>query len=187
MKRITGITLALTGLFFGLTAGLGIVGLKYYLVQEIVQALDEEVKAACNCSLTFDSFSLSFSRLRGRATNVRLLENGVPRLWFDEITTDVNIEEIFEKRVYLENLTLSHGTADGAGPDSVMFRFIDQITTPLPPEKDDPDRWRAILNTLKVENTLLREPLGKSEIVAFKTSMSLRRVGENYELEPHIG
>jgi outer membrane protein insertion porin family len=187
MKRITGITLALTGLFFGLTAGLGIVGLKYYLVQEIVQALDEEVKAACNCSLTFDSFSLSFSRLRGRATNVRLLENGVPRLWFDEITTDVNIEEIFEKRVYLENLTLSHGTADGAGPDSVMFRFIDQITTPLPPEKVDPDRWRAILNTLKVENTLLREPLGKSEIVAFKTSMSLRRVGENYELEPHIG
>jgi outer membrane protein insertion porin family len=186
MRRIKGATLALIGLFLGLSAGLGVVALKYYLVQEIVDALDDEVEAACDCKLSFDSFSLSFLRLKGRATNVRIIEKGVPRLWFDEITTDVDLSEIREKKIYLENLTLSRGTADGAGPDSVMFRFINQITSPLPPEKDTPDRWRAILNTLFVQNTLLREPLGSSEIVAFGTSMSLKRVGENYELEPKI-
>jgi len=148
MKRIKGTTLALFGLFFGLVLGCGVVGIKYYLVQEIVDSLDSEVEASCDCKLVFDSFSLSFLRLKGRATNVRIVEKGVPRLWFDEITTDVDISEIREKRVYLENLTLSGGTADGVGPDSVMFRFIDQITKPLPPEQQDPDRWRAILNTI---------------------------------------
>lgn len=187
MKRIKGTTLALFGLFFGLLLGCGVVGIKYYLVQEIVDSLDSEVEASCDCKLVFDSFSLSFLRLKGRATNVRLVENGVPRLWFDEITTDVDISEIREKRVYLENLTLSGGTADGVGPDSVMFRFIDQITKPLPPEQQDPDRWRAILNTLRVENTLLREPLGESEMLFLNTSMDLKREGEEYLLKPRVG
>lgn len=138
MKRISGTTLALIGLFFGLSAGLGVVMLKYYIVQEVVDALDEEVKEACDCKLEFDSFSLSFFGRNGRATNVRIVENGVPRLWFDEVTTDVNIDQIREKKVYLENLVLSNGTADGVGPDSVTFRFIDQLTTPLPPKNRRP-------------------------------------------------
>ena len=187
MKRIKGTTLALIGLFLGLSLGCGVVALKHYLVQEIVDALDDEVEAACDCKLVFDSFSLSLLKRQGRATNVRIVENGVPRLWFDEITTDVNIDEIREKRLYLENLTLSRGTADGIGPDSVMFRFIDQLTTPLPPEKQVADRWRAILNTLKVEDTLLREPFSDSEILAANTSMDLVREGEQYLLKPRIG
>ena len=48
MKRISGTTLALIGLFFGLSAGLGVVMLKYYIVQEVVDALDEEVKEAAS-------------------------------------------------------------------------------------------------------------------------------------------
>ena len=59
MKRIKGTTLALIGLFFGLSLGCGVVALKYYLVQEIVDSLDDEVEAACDCKLVFDSFSLA--------------------------------------------------------------------------------------------------------------------------------
>ena len=186
MKRISGTTLALIGLFFGLSAGLGVVMLKYYIVQEIVDALDEEVKNACDCKLEFDSFSLSFFGRNGRATNVRIVENGVPRLWFDEVTTDVNIDQIREKKVYLENLVLSNGTADGVGPDSVTFRFIDQLTTPLPPEKQKADRWRAILNTLEMRNSRIRESFGSSELLGSGTSLFVQRVEQGFSLRPHI-
>ncbi len=178
--------MALTGLFLGLSVGLLVLIFKQWLINEIVDSLEEEVHAACDCSLAFDSFSLSFSRLGGRARNVRIMERGVAKLSFKEITARVNLDEIREKKIHLTKLLLSKGTADGVGPDSVAFRFIDQLTTPLPPERQRPDRWRVILDTLEVRNSFLREPFSTSEISASGVGLLVNRIGDNFELTSRI-
>ena len=133
MKRILRAqTLAWSGLFCGLIAGIAVLLSKQWLVQQIVSALEEEVQASCDCSLTFDSLSLSFLTLSGSARNVRIVERGANRLSFKKISVDIDLVEIKDKRIHLKNLTLIGGIADGVGPDSVTFRFIDQLTTPLP-------------------------------------------------------
>lgn len=178
--------MALTGLFVGLSVGLLVLIFKHWLTNEIVDSLEDEVHAACDCSLAFDSFSLSFSRLGGRARNVRIMEHGVAKLSFKEITAKVNLKEIRERKIHLTKVRLTNATADGVGPDSVAFRFIDQLTTPLPPDKQRPDRWRVILDSLEVEDSFLREPFSTSEISGSGVSLVVNRIGENFELAPRI-
>ena len=135
---------------------------------EIIQSLEEEVVAACpECSIEYDTFAISFLTLSGRATNVRINERDEPKLTFPSINATFSITEILSKKIYLETLVLSQGYADGVGPDSVTFRFIDQLTKPLPPELQTKDRWRAILNTLEIKDSRLREPFGSSELRIF--------------------
>ncbi len=187
MKRISGNILALIGLILGLGSGLGVVTLKRYLIQEIVQALNEEVSASCKtCSLSYDSFSLSFLTLSGKVTDVKLLDNGVPKLTFEKITATFSINEILDQKVYLETLVLSDGHADGVGPDSATFRFIEQITSPLPPELANKPRWRAILNNLEIRTTSLRESFGTSELYGNNLSLFVKRIGDDFVILPEL-
>lgn len=186
IRFLKGNTLVFVGLFLGLLTGAGVLSFKHWLVNEIVSSLEEEVSASCDCSLAFDSFSLSFSRLGGRARNVRILEKGVPRLTFKDIRAKVDLSEIRDKKVHLSSLVLSGGTADGVGPDSVTFRFIDQLTTALPPELQKPNRWRVILDTLEVRESFLRESFGTSEISGSGVGLFVKRIDETFSLLPSI-
>lgn len=188
MKRFSGNLLALIGLLLGIAAGMGIVFLKEYLIGEIVQALNEEVVASCpECTVDYDTFAISFLTLSGRATNVRILEKGTPKLSFPTVTATFSINEILSKKIYLETLVLSDGNADGVGPDSVTFRFIDQITKPLPPELQKKDRWRAILNTLELKSMQLRESFGTSELTGANVGLFVKRIDDTFVLLPDIG
>jgi outer membrane protein insertion porin family len=174
-------------LIVGVSVGLALLLFKEYLISEIVDALEEEVTAACDCTLAFDSFSLSFATLRGRATNVRLLEKGTTKLSFESISARFNLSQITRKVVELDALVLSNGVANGVGPDSATFRFIDQLTTPPSPEKARPNRWRVVLNHLEVRNSRLREQLGeRSELVGTGVALDVRRTGETFLLTPTI-
>ena len=187
MKRISGNILALVGLILGLVSGLGVVTLKRYIIGEIVQALNEEVTTSCKtCSLSYDSFSLSFLTLSGKVTGVKLLDNGTPKLTFDKITATFSVNEILDQKVYLETLTLSDGHADGVGPDSPTFRFIEQITSPLPPELENKPRWRAILNNLEIRTTSLRESFGTSELYGHNLSLFVKRIDEEFVILPEL-
>ena len=187
MKRILRAqTLAWSGLFCGLIAGIAVLLSKQWLVQQIVSALEEEVQASCDCSLTFDSLSLSFLTLSGSARNVRIVERGANRLSFKKISVDIDLVEIKDKRIHLKNLTLIGGIADGVGPDSVTFRFIDQLTTPLPPEKQRPNRWRVILDSLFIKQSFLRESFGTSELSGSGVTMKLLRENTTFHLSPSI-
>lgn len=187
MKRILRAqTLAWSGLFCGLIVGIAVLLSKQWLVQQIVSALEEEVQASCDCSLAFDSFSLSFLTLSGSARNVRIIEKGTSRLSFQKISADIDLVEIKDKRIHLKNLTLTGGIADGVGPASVTFRFIDQLTAPLPPEKQRPNRWRVILDSLYIKQSFLRESFGKSEISGSGVAMKLLRENDTFNLSPSI-
>lgn len=187
MKRISGNILALFGLILGLVSGLGVVTVKRYIIGEIVQALNEEVAISCKtCSLSYDSFALSFLTLSGKVTGVKLLDNGTPKLTFDKVTATFSINEILDQKVYLETLILSDGHADGVGPDSPTFRFIEQITSPLPPELANKPRWRAILNNLEIRTTSLRESFGMSELYGHNLSLFVKRIGEEFVILPEL-
>jgi outer membrane protein insertion porin family len=186
IRFLKGNTLVFIGLFLGLVTGAGVLSFKHWLVNEIVGSLEEEVSASCDCSLAFDSLSLSFSSLGGRARNVRIIEKGVPRLTFKDIRAKVDLSEIRDKKVHLTSLVLSGGTADGVGPDSVTFRFIDQLTAPLPPELQKPDRWRVILDTLEVRDSFLRESFGTSEISGSGVGLFVKRIDDTFSLLPSI-
>lgn len=188
MKRLSGNLLALVGLILGISAGIGVVLLKEYLIGEIIQSLEEEVVAACpECSIEYDTFAISFLTLSGRATNVRINERDEPKLTFPSINATFSITEILSKKIYLETLVLAQGYADGVGPDSVTFRFIDQLTKPLPPELQNKERWRAILNTLEIKDSRLREPFGSSELTGGDVGLFVKRIGEHFVLLPTIG
>lgn len=187
IRLFRGNIIALIGLFLGLSTGAGLLLAKQWIIREVVSALEDEVVASCDCSLAFDSLSLSFLTLRAHARNVRIVEQGLPKLAFKSIVANVDISEIRDKRIHLSSLTLRDGTADGIGPKSVAFRFIDQLTTPLPPEKQRPNRWRVILDNLKVENSFIREPFSSSEISGSGVSLTVKREGENFLLAPRIG
>jgi outer membrane protein insertion porin family len=187
MKRISGNVLALVGLILGLSCGLAVVSLKRYLIGEVVQAINEEVAVACpTCTLTYDSFKLSFLSLSGKVTGVQLLDEGTPKLSFDKITATFNISEILDQKIYLETLILSDGHADGVGPDSATFRFIEQITSPLPPELQNKPRWKAILNNLEIRTTSLRESFGESELYGNDLSLFVKRIGEEFVILPDL-
>lgn len=187
MKRISGNILALVGLILGLVTGLGVVTLKRYIIGEIVQALNEEVATSCKtCSLSYDSFSLSFLTLSGKVTGVKLLDDGAPKLTFDTITATFSVNEILDQKVYLETLVLSQGHADGVGPDSATFRFIEQITSPLPPELANKPRWRAILNNLEIRTTSFRESFGTSELYGHNLSLFVKRIGDDFVILPEL-
>jgi outer membrane protein insertion porin family len=187
MKRISGNILALIGLILGLASGVGVVALKRYIIQEIVQALNEEVAISCKtCSLSYDSFSLSFLTLSGKVTDVKLLDNGESKLSFDKITATFSVNEILGQKIYLETLILSDGHAEGVGPDSATFRFIEQITSPLPPELENKPRWRAILNNLEIRTTSLRESFGASELYGQNLSLFVKRIGDEFVILPEL-
>jgi outer membrane protein insertion porin family len=186
MKRIAGTTLALIGLALGIAAGFGIVALKKFLVSEIVSALNDEAKKACNCSLEYDTFALSFSTLSGKATNIKLSMDGKQRLAFPLVTSRFSIRHILQKKIALYDLTLTGGYADGVGPDSATFRFIDQLTAPLPPELDKPGRWRVELDSLEIKESALREPFDTSELTGEGVGLFVKRVDENFVLMPSI-
>jgi outer membrane protein insertion porin family len=186
MKRFAGTTLAILGLTLGIAAGFGIVSLKKFLIQEITTALNEEAQTACGCSIEYDTFTLSFSTLSGKATNLRLIEKGSTKLSFPLLTSRFSIKQILHKVVTLYDLNLSNGFADGVGPDSATFRFINQLTTPLPPELDSKDRWRVELDSLNILGSKLREDFGGSEITAAGVKLAVVRSGENFNLFPEI-
>lgn len=187
MKRFPGHKLAFLGLFAGLAFGLAVTIFKHWLSNEIIDSIEDEVKASCpTCSLAFDTFSLSFSTLTGKATNVRILKEGQVKLSFSELRGAFSIRDIAEKRVYLTSLNLFNGIADGVGPDSVTFKFIDQLTTPLPPELAKPNRWRITLDRLLIHSADFREPLGKNELLGKGFSLLVERRGEAFSLSPKV-
>lgn len=187
MKSGRGLKMALAGLIVGIGFGLVILAGKSWLSKEIIGALDDEVRASCDCTFVFDSLDLSFSTLSASMTNPRLLERGKTKLSFASINAKVSLAEITGKMVILSKIDLFDGTADGAGPDSVTFRFIDQLTKPVAPENDRPGRWRVRLEALEVHSSKISEPLRGGSLEAEEVTLLAQRNEDRFVLTPRIG
>jgi outer membrane protein insertion porin family len=187
MRLLGGYKMAVAGLTVGLALGSGVLILKHVLVNLIVSSLTDEVKAACECDLRFDSIDLSLLSVSGVLTNARIVEREATKLSFAKITAQGSLKSIRDKTIILSKIDLFDGQASGLSPDSVLYRFIDQLTAPIPPERDRPGRWRVKLKELELHPSVLVEPTGNGEIVARDSVLTVKNDGGVFKLTPSIG
>ncbi len=176
------------GLLIGASIGLGVLALKEYIGEQVTGLLEDEVSASCKgCHFAVDSVSVSFLRLRVSATNPRIEKDGKTALSFKRIDVYTSLRHIRDHRIILSRIDLRDGFADGVGPDSPTFQFIDHLTEPLPPERARPDRWRAQLQELRVLNSKLREPFARSDLIGEGVSMEMSKDEHgDFILQPSI-
>lgn len=177
---IASIILVATMLFIGLEMG------RDYGARALVGILEDEAQKGCRCAIVYDDLSLSLLTLTAKGRNVRLVSEGRVALRFEEIEATFSLSEIRSKVVHLTHLILRRGHADGVGDESPTFKFIDQLTTPPPPEKRVPGRWRLRLDALTLEPSTIREEFNKSVLKASGAELYLKRDGESFHLYPKI-
>lgn len=175
------VILVLTLLFIGVEMG------RDYGARALIGILEDEARKGCDCSIVYDDLSLSLLQLKAKGTNVRLVSGGRVALRFEEIEASFGLREITSKVVHLTHLILRRGHADGVGDESPTFKFIDQLTTPPPPEKRVPGRWRLRLDALTLERSTIVEEFKKSVLKGYDAELSLQRDGEKFHLYPKIG
>ncbi|MBN8549393.1 MAG: translocation/assembly module TamB domain-containing protein [Deltaproteobacteria bacterium] len=187
MKK-SGFAKASLGLVVGVALGLAILALKAYIAEQVIELLEDEVVASCEgCHFVVDSVSLSFLGLSATATRPRLIENGKTKLEFKRIDAKVGLGKLSEHKVILSEIDLHGGVAYGVGPDSATFKFIDHLTEPVPPERDRPGRWKAVLDRLRVFNSRLIEPFTRSDLVGEGVTLEVQRdERDNFTLLPQI-
>jgi outer membrane protein insertion porin family len=175
------------GLFLGLILGGGFLYLQGYIAEQLVSLIRSEVEKSCNCEFKVDQVNVSLLTLSAQAENARITEQGQNSLFFKRIKLTFGLSELSEKTLILSRLDLIEGFSHGVGSDSATYKFIEQLTTPLPPELRVPDRWRIKLMALRIVNSDFIEPLGKSQLVANGVGLNLTRTsGDDFLLKPII-
>lgn len=185
--RKGGLGKAFIGLMLGVGLGLSILALKSFIADQAIQLLAEEVSASCKCELVHDGVSVSFIPLRVEAKRPRIVSAGATALEFARVRADFSLSQIAEHKILMTELLLSNGIAYGVGPDSPTFLFIDQITKPIAPERDRPDRWRLVMLSLQVVHSRFIEPFATSSLTGEEVSLEVTRDDkDNFQLIPHI-
>lgn len=179
--------LAVLGLLLGVGLGFVIVNTQRYLATEVVALLEEEAVAACNCRFEAEDVSISLLTLTARARNAKVTDPNGTSLAFKKIVAHISPFKIFNRIVVISKLRLIDGFADGLSEDSALFKFIDHLTEPIPPELDRPDRLRVELDRLTVEDARLREPFTTTSFWANGSWMTMtRNPDDSYTLLPKI-
>jgi outer membrane protein insertion porin family len=104
-------------------------------------------------------------------------------LSFREVRASISLENIWNKELLL-SLDLLDGIADGVGPDSGLYKFIDQLTTPS--SASNP-MIRVRLTDLQVKRATFREPLKSGEIQGRGLNMVMARLPSGgFQLTPQL-
>ena len=184
LKRRKKAILPLLGVMLTVALFIGL----YKVENSIALIIDEELKKiavkACECDFQYDRIDVSLLRLKARIDNPRLIKDNVVGLSFHSASTNISLRKIKQKIVSLSNLQLINGHAKNFDNKSILFKFIDEITTPNP-HKTSP--WRVRVSSLFVINATLTQDLEATRVEARNVSMSLQplRNGE-FELRPFI-
>lgn len=182
-----GLKLALIGLILGVLIGLGIRALKAIVAQELVSMLQDEVAASCACKFRHDGVSVSLLTLKASAKNPRIEADGQPKLAFKTIRAHFSLRQLGDHIIPLTNLELIRGRADGIGPDSAVFKFIDHLAAPIAPERDYPGRWKIKLLRLSVTKSTFNEPVPLGELRGDGVELDMRRTpDDNFNLKPVV-
>lgn len=161
-----------------------------YISDEIVAALDDEARQACACKFVVDDLDVSLLRLRGVATNARLIstEDNKPKLAFARLDASFGLERISERKVTIHNLRLSDGYALGFDEESVLYRFIDQLSADPPPGHVSTSLIKARLQSLQIVNARLEQQFSP-ELTLFADGVSMKMFrddADDVHLEPLI-
>jgi|GEM_PF-935729 len=177
--RIRGLILASMGVLLGISCGLGILRAKSYFREELSKILNEEARIACGCVFEADSMEVSLLTLAAHAKNPRVTKDGVTKLHFENLVAQFSLAEIMDRTVLLSELTIRNGVADGVDEDSVTYKMIDHLSTSVPPELDQPDRWKLKLIKVRLHDALARHHTPAGPIEARGISLTVSRTAED--------
>jgi outer membrane protein insertion porin family len=182
-----GYLLALIGLMLGMAVGFGLLAIKSRIAKELVQLLADEAAEACNCEFKADSIDVSLLTLSAVAKKPRLELDEQVKLEFESLRATFSLKRIRERTFLISKMILRGGLADGVSEESALYRFIDQLTAPVPPERDRPDRWRVKLMRLNVLNTNVIQTVGQSKLQGDGLTLTVQRTLEdNFKLDGRI-
>lgn len=180
----------LIGLVFGILVGLGYVQLKSFLLSELIGLLQEELDSSCHpgerCKITYKSASLSLLSLTARAEDIGISSVYGRDLQVKEIHAGFSLLSLLDRRIPLR-LDFTGAHARGVGEDSVVFRYIDHLAAPIPPERDRPDRIKVYLTDLTISDSSFEEPFNFSTLKGLGISMQMgRNENDDFVLLPII-
>lgn len=175
------------GAGLGVVAGAVLLVLKWFVANQLTILLDDMAQASCKgCHFKVDNLQFSLSTLRANGTNARIELNGSPKFFFKKLSAEFSLRQYERNIALLENLTLDSGTADGIGPDSTAFKFVDFLTSPPRKDRTTATKWRLKLLSLNVLNSTIIEPLhGSSVLKGENVNVSLtRNPDDSFSLQP---
>lgn len=182
-----GFILAIAGLVLGVLVGLAVQAIKYYAAGQLAEILQDEVKASCDCQFAADSINISLLPLGATAKNARIISQKENKLEFKELEASFSLADISKHEIILSELALRDGYAKGVGEDSATYKFIDNLTAPIAPERDYPGRWKLKLHQLSVKNSRFTEDFTRSQAIGEGISLVMKRdADENFVMEPII-
>jgi outer membrane protein insertion porin family len=182
------LTFALSSLILGALIGVGIIGLKAFIKKELIEMLDDMARESIGCSFEHDRITIYFSRLKAKAFNPRFVCDGKAVFGFKELEAKFGLESLDEHEITLTKLTLKNGFSIGATLESPIYKFIDFLVAPIPPEEDYPGRWSLKLNNLELLKSRVYDKFGDIEVIGRGISLNLSRTPDDYFLlKPKIG
>jgi len=186
MKK-KGLILVSLGLLAGLVFGVGVLWVKSYIAQQLVELLDDEARDSAHCNFKSDKIQISLLSLRAYTSNAGIFCDGEPRLWFKKLRASFSLAKIREHKVLLSQLDLFDGFSKGFGPESATYKFIDDLSAPLAPERDYPGRWKVKLQKLKLHNSEISEQFSFGSLVGSGSELLVVRTPDNnFNLTPSI-
>jgi outer membrane protein insertion porin family len=182
-------------LFIGIGVGL-FVRLEDWAARNLMGLLADEIRDGTEgCTLEYETAQLSLLRLFAVTKNVNVLcqdksktRDGEPiAMHFDEITVSVGLRKLASLTVTLDEIRLKHGYANGVGPNSATYKFIDYLSAPVSPERAQETRLRLELVKLTLEDSQIFEALGKNLLVGSGAHMTVSyNERRDVILSPHI-
>lgn len=157
---------------------------KWYIEDLVLNELNKEAQAKCpTCLIKVSGCWMSWLRGEGAFLDPRMVMDGRDVLKFREVRANVSFENIWNKELLL-SLDLLDGMADGVGPDSGLYKFIDQLTTP---STGPGPRIRVRLTDLQVKRSTFREPIRNGEIQGRGLNMVMTRLPSGgFQLSPKL-
>ncbi|MCB0317564.1 MAG: translocation/assembly module TamB domain-containing protein [Bdellovibrionales bacterium] len=187
-KKSKGAKLALLGVIIGLVIGLGLLILKEYLANQLVQLLRDEVANSCDCQFTVDSASVSLLAASAVANKPTVIFKDKPALEFKKIKASFDISDIKNHKIWIKQLHLIEGKSDGVTPGAPTYEVVKYFAEPIDPARDTPDRWRLKLKKLRVSKLSFTEQLGSQTLEAEEGSLVMTRTPDNnFDLSAEIG
>jgi outer membrane protein insertion porin family len=174
--------------------------------RELLSLLAEEVEKSCSeCLLEYDDAYLTFKwgkdtsqketpfykkalvALLPQATAhgkyFRITQQKIPRLTFEKVTARFDLSHIFEKKIIIQDITLSKGVSTGVSSESPTFQFIDHLTSP--PKVKKKKNWIIQLKKLVVNDTVFTEDFGSYLLTGEGLSVEvIRKTKESKDSSP---
>lgn len=167
-------------------AGWGVVLAKEYSEQWVVELIRDEVQASCEgCDLTAEAIEILPFSLRAFASGVRVTRGTDLGFTIDEVRARISLYDLLHGTLHLTNLHLLGVEVFEVDERSVLYKFIDRLTTASPPGEEP--LVAVELHSLVIERGRLHQKLGRFELVGDGVSLEvIRNAQDNFDLLPEI-